>query len=59
MQSPVEKGGATFEGLKLLLCENPGPPIDEAVAAAQAEAPRGNYDTKPCSAPLGGSSPSS
>lgn len=52
MQSLVEKGGATFEGLKLLLCENPLPPIDEAVAAAQAEAPRGSYYTEPYSAPL-------
>jgi histidinol-phosphate aminotransferase len=52
MQSLVEKGGATFEGLKLLLCENPLPPIDEAIAAAQAEAPRGNYYTEPYSAPL-------
>jgi histidinol-phosphate aminotransferase len=52
MQALVEKGGATFEGLKLLLCENPLPPIDEAVAAAQAEAPRGNYYTEPYSAPL-------
>lgn len=54
MQSLVEKGGATFEGLKLLLCENPLPPIDEAIAAAQAEAPRGNYYTEPYSAPLRG-----
>jgi histidinol-phosphate aminotransferase len=52
MQSLVEKGGATFEGLKLLLCENPLPPIEEAIAAAQAEAPRGNYYTEPYSAPL-------
>jgi histidinol-phosphate aminotransferase len=52
MQSLVEKGGATFEGLKLLLCENPLPPIDEAIAAAQAEALRGNYYTEPYSAPL-------
>jgi histidinol-phosphate aminotransferase len=52
MRSLVEKGGATFEGLKLLLCENPLPPIDEAIAAAQAEAPRGNYYTEPYSAPL-------
>jgi histidinol-phosphate aminotransferase len=52
MQSLAEKGGATFEGLKLLLCENPLPPIDEAIAAAQAEVPRGNYYTEPYSAPL-------
>ena len=52
MESLVEKGGATFEGLKLLLCENPLPPLEEAIAAAQAEAPRGNYYTEPYSAPL-------
>jgi histidinol-phosphate aminotransferase len=52
MTSKIEKGGGTFEGIKLLLCENPLPPIDEAIAAAQAEAPRGNYYTEPYSAPL-------
>ena len=46
MTSLSEKGGGTFEGIKLLLCENPLPPIDEAIAAAQAEAPRGNYYTE-------------
>jgi histidinol-phosphate aminotransferase len=50
--SRAEKGGGTFEGIKLLLCENPLPPLDEAVAAAQAEAPRGNFYTEPFSAPL-------
>jgi histidinol-phosphate aminotransferase len=39
-------------GVKLLLCENPLPPIEEAIAAAQAEAPHGNYYTEPYSAPL-------
>ena len=29
-----EKGGGTFRGIKLLLCENPLPPLDEAIAAA-------------------------
>jgi histidinol-phosphate aminotransferase len=52
MKSTAEKGGGAFEGLKLLLCENPLPPIDEAIAAAQAEAPRGNYYTEAYSAPL-------
>lgn len=52
MRSLIEKGGATFQGLKFLLCENPLPPIEEAIAAAQAEAPRGNYYTEPYSAPL-------
>lgn len=52
MQTLHEKGGATFEGIKLLLCENPLPPIEEAIVAAQAEAPRGNYYTEPYSEPL-------
>jgi histidinol-phosphate aminotransferase len=52
MGALTEKGGATFEGLKLLLCENPLPPIDAAIAAAQAEVPHGNYYTEPYSAPL-------
>ncbi|MGA9665807.1 MAG: histidinol-phosphate transaminase [Gallionella sp.] len=52
MSAIAEKGGGTFQGIKLLLCENPLPPIEEAIAAAQAEAPRGNYYTEPYSAPL-------
>jgi histidinol-phosphate aminotransferase len=52
MGTVQEKGGATFEGIKLLLCENPLPPIEEAILAAQAEAPRGNYYTEPHSEPL-------
>ena len=52
MTSILEKGGGTFEGIKLLLCENPLPPIEEAIAAAQAEAPRSNYYTEPFSEPL-------
>lgn len=47
-----EKGGGSFHGIKLLLCENPLPPIDEAIAAAQAEAAHSNYYTEPYSAPL-------
>lgn len=47
-----EKGGGTFAGLKLLLCENPLPPIEEAIAAAQAEVPHSNYYTEAYSAPL-------
>jgi histidinol-phosphate aminotransferase len=35
-----------------LLCENPLPPIDEAIAAAQAEVPHGNYYTEAYSTPL-------
>jgi histidinol-phosphate/aromatic aminotransferase/cobyric acid decarboxylase-like protein len=52
MTSLTEKGGGDFEGIKLLLCENPLPPIEEAIAAAQAEVPRSNYYTEPYSAPL-------
>jgi len=52
MSAIVEKGGGTYKGIKLLLCENPLPPIDKAIAAAQAEVPHGNYYTEPHSAPL-------
>jgi histidinol-phosphate/aromatic aminotransferase/cobyric acid decarboxylase-like protein len=52
MTSLTEKGGGAFEGIKLLLCENPLPPIGEAIATAQAEVPRGNYYTEAYSAPL-------
>lgn len=50
--SRVEKGGGTFAGVKLLLCENPMPPIEEAIAAARAEAPHSNYYTEAYSEPL-------
>jgi histidinol-phosphate aminotransferase len=50
--SLLEKGGGTFAGIKMLLCENPLPPLDEAVAAAQEELARSNYYTEPYSAPL-------
>ncbi len=52
MTSIREKDGGTSEGIKLLLCENPLSPIDEAIAAAQAEVPRSNYYTEPYSEPL-------
>ena len=52
MTSLLEKGGGTFPGIKLLLCENLLPPIDEAIAAAQAEVPSSNYYTEPYSEPL-------
>jgi histidinol-phosphate aminotransferase len=35
--SRAEKGGGAFEGIKLLFCETPLPPLDEAVLAARAE----------------------
>ncbi|MEX0960125.1 MAG: histidinol-phosphate transaminase [Burkholderiales bacterium] len=52
MRSRSEKGGGSFAGIKLLLCENPLPPIDEAIVAAKAEVPRANYYTEAHSAPL-------
>jgi hypothetical protein len=52
MTSILEKGGAGFEGVELLLCENPLPPLDVAIAAAQAEVPRSDYYTEAHSAPL-------
>ena len=52
MRSRSEKGGGSFSGIKLLLCENPLPPIEEAIAAAQAEVPHSNYYTEAHSAPL-------
>lgn len=52
MTSILEKGGGTFAGIKMLLCENPLPPLDEAIAAAQDELARSNYYTEAYSAPL-------
>ncbi len=52
MTAKLEKGGGSFEGIKLLLCENPLPPLGEAIAAAQGELPRSNYYTEPHSEPL-------
>ncbi|MEF8839707.1 MAG: DUF2267 domain-containing protein, partial [Haloarculaceae archaeon] len=50
--STVEKGGGQFEGISLLLCENPLPPIEEAIEAAAAELPNSNHYTEPHSDPL-------
>lgn len=50
--SMVEKGGARFEGIKLLLCENPLPPLDAAIEAARQVLPQSNHYTEPYSAPL-------
>lgn len=52
MTAILEKGGGTFHGIKLLLCENPLPPLDEAIAAALAELPQSNYYTEAFSQPL-------
>ena len=50
--STVEKGGGQFEGISLLLCENPLSPIEEAVDAAAAELPESNHYTEAHSDPL-------
>ena len=50
--SAGEKGGANVDGLTLLLCENPLPPIDAAIEAAEAVLPESNHYTEPHSAPL-------
>jgi histidinol-phosphate aminotransferase len=52
MTAILEKGGGSFAGIKLLLCENPLPPLDEAIAAAEVELPQSNYYTEPHSEPL-------
>jgi histidinol-phosphate aminotransferase len=52
MTALLEKGGGTFAGIKMLLCENPLPPLEEAIAAAQEELARSNYYTEAYSAPL-------
>jgi histidinol-phosphate aminotransferase len=51
-RSLVEKGGGTFSGIKLLLCENPLPPLPEAIEAARDALPESNYYTEPFSEPL-------
>ena len=52
MLSKAEKGGGGFTGLQLFLCENPLPPLDEAIEAARTELPRSNHYTEAHSAPL-------
>jgi histidinol-phosphate aminotransferase len=52
MTSKLEKGGGSFTGIKLLLCENPLPPLDQAIEAATAELPHSNHYTEAHSAPL-------
>ena len=50
--SRLEKGGFPFEGINLALCENPLPPLDEAIEAAKAEAYVSNHYTEPYSRKL-------
>jgi histidinol-phosphate aminotransferase len=51
-RSIIEKGGGAFAGVRMLLCENPLPPLDAAIAAARAEMPNTNLYTEAYSAPL-------
>jgi histidinol-phosphate aminotransferase len=50
--SLIEKGAGGFEGITLLLCENPLPPLPAAIEAAEKELPRSNHYTEPFSTPL-------
>jgi histidinol-phosphate aminotransferase len=52
MSSKLQKGGGRFQGINLLLCENPLPPLEEAQRAAESELPFSNSYTEPYSAPL-------
>lgn len=52
MTAKLEKGGGSFQGIKLLLCENSLPPLDEAISAAQSVLAQSNYYTEPYSEPL-------
>jgi histidinol-phosphate/aromatic aminotransferase/cobyric acid decarboxylase-like protein len=53
-KSRLEKGGFPLEGINLALCENPLPPIEEAIEAAKAEAYLSNHYTEPYSWKLKG-----
>lgn len=48
-KSRLEKGGFPLEGINLALCENPLPPIDEAIEAAKEEVYLSNHYTEPYS----------
>lgn len=45
----VEKGEKLFKGINLTFCENPFPPIEEAIEAAKKELKRSNFYTEPYS----------
>jgi len=51
-KSRFEKGGFPIEGINLALCENPLPPIDEAIEAAKSAAYLSNHYTEPYSRKL-------
>jgi histidinol-phosphate aminotransferase len=48
-KSKLEKGGFPLEGINLALCENPLPPIDEAIETAKKETYLSNRYTEPYS----------
>jgi histidinol-phosphate aminotransferase len=48
-KSRLEKGGFPIEGINLALCENPLPPIDEAIEVAIKETYLSNHYTEPYS----------
>ena len=50
--SIIEKGGFPEGGINLALCENPLPPLDEAIKAAKDEMPLSNHYTEPYSSRL-------
>lgn len=50
--SRSEKGGFPAGGINLALCENPLPPLDDAIEAARNEMPRSNHYTEPYSSKL-------
>ena len=43
ISSVVEKGAAGFEGITLLLCENPLPPLPAAIESAERELSQSNH----------------
>jgi len=45
----IEKGEKLFKGINLTFCENPFPPIKEAIEAAKKELKRSNFYTEPYS----------
>jgi histidinol-phosphate aminotransferase len=51
-RSRLEKGGFPLGGINLALCENPLPPLDEAIEAARKEIPLSNHYTEPYSKKL-------
>ncbi|MEJ2695944.1 MAG: histidinol-phosphate transaminase [Candidatus Sulfobium sp.] len=52
MDSRLEKGGFPLEGINLALCENPLPPLEEAIEAIRREACLSNHYTEPYSLKL-------